>query len=101
MRLRAWTAFFAEGSLVFWNVSFAKDGRGFGAIYLGPEERRYLGVLQRFVAGFDPRARPTSARVSDPSRVRSYALVVWIPAQLPAEDASGPPEIARPRVARG
>lgn len=29
------------------------------------------------------------------------AGVVWIPAQLPAEDASGPPEIARPRVAKG
>ncbi len=76
MRLRAWTAFFAEGTLVFWNTSFAKDNRQPGAaanIYLGPEERAYVRVLQGFTRGFDPRARIASAPVSQ-GNVRSYAL---------------------------
>src|SRR5205807_3211867 len=76
MRLRAWTAFFAEGSLILWNSSFAKDYQNAGAanIYLGPEERGYLAVLQRFTRGFDPRATIASLAISDPGRVRGYAL---------------------------
>jgi hypothetical protein len=73
MRLRAWTAFFAEGTLIFWNGSFAKDGHG-TYIYLGPQERGYLKVLQRFTAGFDPRASLGPLAVSDPGAVRGYAL---------------------------
>jgi hypothetical protein len=76
MRLRAWTAFFAEGSLVFWNASFAKDYKNAGAanLYLGPQERRYVRVLQNFTAGFDPRAKIASATVSGPAATRGYAL---------------------------
>jgi hypothetical protein len=73
MRLRAWTAFFAQGTLIFWNASFAKDDVG-TAIYLGPQERGYLRVLERFTHGFDPRAVITTVGISDPGRVRGYAL---------------------------
>lgn len=76
MRLRSWTAFFAEGVLVFWNTSSAKDYRNSDAanIYLGPAERSYLKVLQDFTRGFDPRARITTVQVNDSNRVRGYAL---------------------------
>jgi hypothetical protein len=73
MRLRAWTAFFAQGTLIFWNASFAKDDVG-NAIYLGPQERGYLRVLQRFTNGFDRRASVAPISTNDPSSVRAYAL---------------------------
>jgi hypothetical protein len=76
MRLRAWAAFFAEGTLVFWNASFAKDYRNAGAanLYIGPEERGYLRILQRFTRGVDSRSAITTIGISDPARVRGYAL---------------------------
>jgi len=76
MRLRSWTTFFAEGALIFWNASGAKDYRNPGAanIYLGPEERGYIKVLQEFTHGFDPSAVIVAVTVSDPGRVRAYAL---------------------------
>jgi hypothetical protein len=75
MRIRSWAAFFAEGTLAFWNTSFAKDYRAEAAnIYRGPEERGYMKVLRDFTIGFDPRATITSIDVSHPSPVRGYAL---------------------------
>ncbi len=76
MRLRSWTTFFAEGALIFWNGSGAKDYRSLGAatIYLGPEERGYLRVLQDFARGFDANAAIATVVVSDPGRVRAYGL---------------------------
>lgn len=76
MRLRSWTAFFAEGVLIFWNSSGSKDYKNAGAanIYLGPEERGYLKVLQDFTQGFDARAAITTVQVSDTKLVRAYAL---------------------------
>ena len=75
MRLRAWTAFFAEGSLIFWNTSNTKNYRaGSGNIYLGPEERRFLRVLQSFTRGFDPRARIAPVVLSPSTSIRGYAL---------------------------
>jgi hypothetical protein len=76
MRLRAWTAFFKEGALIFWNSSGAKGLQGGYAsnIYLGPQERAYLKVLGDFTAGFDARARLTAPTVSNPALVRGYAL---------------------------
>ena len=55
MRLRSWTAFFEEGVLIFWNTSGMKDYKSHGAanIYLGPEERSYIRVLQDFTSGVD------------------------------------------------
>jgi hypothetical protein len=75
MRLRAWTAFFAEGTIIFWNTSGIKNYRSAAAnIYLGPEERGSLNVLQRFTQGFDPRARIVPINASAPATVRGYAL---------------------------
>jgi hypothetical protein len=75
MRLRAWTAFFGEVSLIFWNTSFSKNYRaGSGNIYLGPEERGYLRVLQSFTRGFDPRARIAPVVLSPSASIRGYAL---------------------------
>jgi hypothetical protein len=77
MRIRSWTAFFAEGTLVFWNASYAKDNKNPNAaanIYLGPEERQYVRVLQSFTRGFDPRATIAKASLAPAGRARSYAL---------------------------
>ncbi len=76
MRIRSWTAFFNEAVLIFWNTSCCKDSQGGVAsnIYLGPEERGYIKVLQDFVRGLDRRIVPAEIEISDPTRVRGYAL---------------------------
>ena len=75
MRLRAWTAFFAEATIVFWNTSATKDYLAEAAnIYLGPEERGYIRVLSRYMSGFDPRARVVTASISNATGLRAYAL---------------------------
>lgn len=76
MRLRVWTAFFVEGSLIFWNTSSNKDYRRGSAanIYLGPEERGYTKVLQDFTRGFDPRAQMVKVEPAPKTKVRGYAL---------------------------
>ena len=75
LRLRAWTAFFAEATLVFWNTSATKDYvAGAANIYLGPEERGYVQVLSHWTSGFDPRARVVSTTVRGPTGLRAYAL---------------------------
>jgi hypothetical protein len=76
MRLRSWTAFFAEGVLVFWNSSFAKDYRNDAAanLYLGPDERTYVAALQRFTTALGPDIRPAKLEVAPAERVRGYAL---------------------------
>jgi hypothetical protein len=76
MRLRAWTAFFEQATLIFWNSSFAKDYVSDQAanIYLGPEERAYVRALQAFTADFDPAAEPVDVSTSAPGIIRAYAL---------------------------
>lgn len=76
MRLRAWTAFFEEAALIFWNWSAGKDYSADQAsnIYLGPEERGYVRALQAFTSGFDPAAEPVDIRTSAAERVRGYGL---------------------------
>ena len=75
MRLRTWTAFFAEGALIFWNTTTTKEYRsGAANIYLGPEERRYLRVLQSFTQGFDRRAQIAAVASTGPPGLRAYAL---------------------------
>jgi hypothetical protein len=75
MRLRAWTAFFAETTLVFWNTSAYKGySAAAGNIYLGPQERGYVRVLARYMHGFDPRAHVVTATVHGPAGLRAYAL---------------------------
>lgn len=76
MRIRSWTAFFKEAALIFWNTSCCKDNRGGVAsnIYLGPEERGYVSILQNFVGDLERDVRPAEVEISDPARVRGYAL---------------------------
>jgi len=76
MRLRAWTAFFAEATIVFWNTSATKHYFADEAanIYLGPVERGYVRVLSRWMHGFDPRARVVTPSVPGRSDLRAYAL---------------------------
>jgi uncharacterized protein DUF5060 len=75
MRLRAWTAFFAEAILVFWNTSATKDyAKQAANIYLGQQERGYVRVLARYMRGFGPQARVIAAPVRGRSDLRAYAL---------------------------
>jgi hypothetical protein len=52
MRVRCWTAFFQEVSLVFWETSYAKDGHNMN-LWIGPEERQYVHALQDFAHRLD------------------------------------------------
>jgi len=75
MRLRAWTAFFAEATLVFWNTSAIKDHTADSAnIYLGPQERSYIHILAQYMRGFDPAAQVVTAPATGTDGLRSYAL---------------------------
>jgi hypothetical protein len=75
MRLRLWTAFFAQGTIVFWNTSVEKDyTAAAGNIYLGPEERGYVRVLTGFTRGFDARAVPQAPVVVSGAGIRAYGL---------------------------
>ncbi len=76
MRLRAWTSFFAEGMLIFWNTSFAKDYKQpiSANLYLGPEERGYIKALQQYTSTVDESVRPAVISVSNTSDVRAYSL---------------------------
>ena len=83
MRIRAWTALFQEIGLIFWNTSESKAAMfgghytpGTGAnIYLGPEERGYIRVLQEFASRLDAGVRMAPVSLSSPTLVRGYALV--------------------------
>jgi hypothetical protein len=82
MRIRSWTALFQEISLIFWNTSWSKDGMfggrytpGEGAnIYLGPEERKYIQVLQAYASQLDANVRMVPVSITSPGLVRGYGL---------------------------
>ncbi len=82
MRIRAWTALFQEISLVFWNTSWAKDGMFGGRytpsmdanIYLGPQERGYIRVLQTFTSQLTADVHMAPVAVTSPTLIRSYGL---------------------------
>jgi len=73
MRIRNWTALFQEIAFIFWHTGYAKDGH-FMNIYLGPEERQYVQVMQTFAYRLDKDVRMVSATVPDPKSVRAYGL---------------------------
>ena len=75
MRVRLWTAMFSEISFIFWETSYAKDGH-VRNIWIGPEERQYIRVLQDCSAMLDRDIRVVEASLSGPdaSSVRSYGL---------------------------
>lgn len=75
MRLRSWTAFFKEATLIFWNTSGFKDYRASAAnLYLGPQERGYVRSLQAFARTVPADAHRAPILTSEPQRVRAYAL---------------------------
>ena len=75
LRVRSWTAFFAETAFVFWNTSWAKDYQSISAsVYLGPQEGRYVRILQTYTQGFDPRRRVVPAHLVPVAAARGYAL---------------------------
>ena len=77
MRLRLWATMFSEGALAFWNSSrFHPETHIAGEaanIYLGPEERSYIRVLQAFSSRVPVDALSCSVSASSPL-VRAYAL---------------------------
>jgi len=59
-RCRAWTAFFREAALAWWEMNWSDHycpGNGAANLYVGPDERRYFRHLQRFTTNLDPGAR--------------------------------------------
>lgn len=72
MRLRSWTAFFDEATLIFWNTSGFKGYQS--NLYLGPEERGFIRSLQTFVHSIPPDVQRSDVAVSPPERVRAYGL---------------------------
>jgi Domain of unknown function (DUF5060)/Bacterial TSP3 repeat len=73
MRIRLWTALFNEMSFVFWNTSYARDGHNMN-IWLGPKEREYVRAMQDFAYRLDKDVHVVSVDVSEPTKVRAYAL---------------------------
>lgn len=77
MRVRAWTAFFSEAILIFWNTSNSKTysppDHMNSNLYIGNEERAAVDVLQKFTTGIRLTATPVQPPVSTDD-IRSYAL---------------------------
>jgi len=73
MRIRNWTALFNEISFIFWNTSYARDGHNMN-IWLGPKEREYVRAMQDFAYRLDKDVREVAVDVSEPEKIRAYAL---------------------------
>ena len=73
MRIRNWTALFNEITFIFWNTSYARDGHNMN-IWLGPKEREYVRAMQDFAYRLDKDVRMVPVDVSQPEKVRAYAL---------------------------
>ena len=74
MRIRTWTALFQETSFVFWHTGIVYKNDEAANIYIGPEERGYIRVLQNFSSKLDSEVRMVPVEVSSPDRVRAYGL---------------------------
>jgi len=73
MRIRNWTALFTEITFIFWNTSYARDGHNMN-IWLGPREREYVRAMQDFAYRLDKDVRMVPVDVSEPAKIRAYAL---------------------------
>ncbi len=75
MRVRCWTALFREICFVFWETSYAKDGH-VRNIWIGPQERQYIRVLQDFAGLLDRDVRVVEVPLSGAAAgdVRAYGL---------------------------
>ena len=75
MRVRCWTAMFTEICFIFWETSYAKDGH-VRNIWIGPEERQYIRVMQDFAVMLDRDVQMTEVPLSGAAAkdVRVYGL---------------------------
>ncbi len=75
MRVRSWTALFHEAAFIFWETSYAKDGH-FMNLWIGPEERQYVRVLQDFASRLDRGVKMTTIALEGPQadETRAYGL---------------------------
>lgn len=73
MRLRTWSALFAQGSLIFWNMSSVK-GNALDGIYIGPEERSYINTIRLFFDNVPKDSQVEPLYTSQPNTVKSFAL---------------------------
>ncbi len=76
-RLATWLAFFAEGSIIFWNSSSVKGYSNpniASAAYLGEVTRGYIKVLTDFTKEVPRDARLAKIEVNKPNLVRVYGL---------------------------
>jgi hypothetical protein len=74
-RIRAWTAFFNEAHLVFWESNFAKDYKAVAAnLYFSPDLRTSFGVLQTFTASVPADVAMESLTVAPTDAARAYGL---------------------------
>lgn len=75
MRVRSWTAMFNEICFIFWETSYAKDGH-VRNIWIGPQERQYIRVMQDFAGMLDRDAAIFEVPLSGAAAgdVRAYGL---------------------------
>jgi hypothetical protein len=74
-RIRAWTAFFNEGHLIFWEMNFAKDYKANAAnLYIGPDLRKFFDVLQTFTAAIPADVAIEPVTTAPVGVARAYGL---------------------------
>jgi len=74
MRIKAWTAFFNQAILIFWNdprTLFYNDGNA--NIFLGDTEVNYLEILKNFISGIESDMSVFTISTNNPT-IRSYAI---------------------------
>src|SRR4029077_18648949 len=76
MRIRSWTAFFSEATLIFWNTSGMTDYTSLSSanIYLGPVERGYIRSLQDFTGAVGADSVPTLLQPVNNANIRGFGL---------------------------
>jgi hypothetical protein len=75
-RLSLWSALFNEGSLIFWNTSYATDYAVEGAsnAYLGSVARSYVRVLANFMVAIPKNAEIVTVNTNSPNSIRRFGL---------------------------
>jgi hypothetical protein len=75
-RVRSWTAFFNEGSLIWWDGTGSKTcSPGSAVQYIGPELRQYENVLQGYMSDISPDVTiEPNVPFLPANTVRSYCL---------------------------
>jgi len=72
MRIRIWSCFFNQYSLIFWNTSGTKDY--YMNIWLGPKEREFVRAEQDFAYSLGGHTKMIPLRLAPSDKVRGFAL---------------------------